>query len=300
MPVGHSRDKVKIKITEQDDDRDCRVDFGRIQKDLGFRTKYTPKSEGPRLANSLKETADTTGSLRKTADEVQTLASSVRGHSSSSGWLLGYQSSKQREVQSVSVIPQFVPYWGEEEIKAVTDVLTGSDYLNEHRTVRDFETEFAKRVGAKYCVAVTSGTVALYCAIQESIRRGESVTIPSHDGIFAFNALLAAGDRTPIISDVNSHGLLDTDSECNITVHANGRIAPTVGRIEDCSQATFHHTKNHVSTYSFASTKHITTAGQGGAICCDSKETFEELVRIKDHGRNDRQFLMPMSDNYSK
>ena len=40
-------------------------------------------------------------------------------------------------------IPQFIPYWDEIEIKGVNKVLH-SDYLNEHKTVRKFEKEFAK------------------------------------------------------------------------------------------------------------------------------------------------------------
>ena len=199
-----------------------------------------------------------------------------------------------------NVIPQFVPYWDRSEIDAVSDILENSNYLNEHKTVREFERAFAESVGARYCVAVTSGTVALYCAIMATSMRGK-VKVPSHDGIFVFNSLLSAG-ATPLVSDVNQQGLLDlsvTDgTESGIVVHANGRIAPIIHDIEDCAQAITHHTKDCISTYSFASTKHITTAGQGGAICCDSKDVFDALVRLKDHGRNDRQSLKPMSDNY--
>ena len=203
------------------------------------------------------------------------------------------------------VIPQFVPYWGRDEIDAVSGILENSDYLNEHKTVRSFESSFAEYVGAKYCVAVPSGTTALYCAIHAlNLQEEESVRIPTHDGIFAFNALLAAGG-SPAVRDVNSCGLLDAgspawreDDHSAIMVHANGRISDAVPLLEDCSQATFHHTKDRVSTYSFASTKHITTGGQGGAVCCDDADTFEELTRIKDHGRNDRQLLKQMSDSY--
>ena len=192
---------------------------------------------------------------------------------------------------------QFVPYWGGGEVAAVHDLLTNSDYLNEHRTVRTFEKEFAKKVGARYCVAVTSGTVALYCAIKSASMKGK-VRVPTHDGIFAFNALVAAG-VSPIVSDVNEHGVLDVRSdEQAIVVHANGRVAAGVPVIEDCSQATSYHTQGRISTYSFASTKHITTGGQGGAICCDDEETFDALVRLKDHGRTDRQNLRAMSDSY--
>ena len=203
------------------------------------------------------------------------------------------------------VIPHFVPYWGRDEIDAVAGILENSDYLNEHKTVRSFESSFARYVGAKYCVVVPSGTTALYCAINAlNLQEEESVSIPTHDGIFAFNALLAAGG-SPAVCDVDSRGLLDAgptegyeSDRSAIMVHSNGRISSDVPLLEDCSQATFHHTRDRVSTYSFASTKHITTGGQGGAVCCDDADTFDALTRIKDHGRNDRQLLKPMSDSY--
>ena len=194
------------------------------------------------------------------------------------------------------MIPQFVPYWGRAETAAVAAILENNGYLNEHRSVREFEKAFAEMVGAKHCAAVTSGTAALYCAIRALSMEGV-VTVPSHDGIFAFNALMAAG-CTPRVCDVDSSGLLATHDGPRIVVHANGRISGGVHMIEDCAQAVTHHTRGAVSVYSFASTKHITTAGQGGAVCCDDPETFDSLVRLKDHGRNDRQSLKPMSDRY--
>ena len=40
-------------------------------------------------------------------------------------------------------IPQFIPYWDENEIRAVERILS-KDYLNEHKTVREFERKFAE------------------------------------------------------------------------------------------------------------------------------------------------------------
>ena len=227
-------------------------------------------------------------------------------------------------------LPQFVPHWGRDESDAVARVLSESDYLNEHETVRTFEREFAKFVGARHCAAVTSGTAALYCASCVAFSGDSSgrdreqgrtqagspgpdaeatgrarVLVPSHDGIFAFNAAKASGSR-PVVCDVDRRGLLlepakhDGPTAQSIMVHANGRVSGGVRAVEDCAQAIGHHTRGKISTYSFASTKHITTGGQGGAVCCDDDETFDRIVRIKDHGRNDRQNLRPMSDNYDE
>lgn len=194
------------------------------------------------------------------------------------------------------MIFQFIPYWGDEEKKAVADVLE-TDFLNEHKTVREFEKQFAEFVGAKHCVTVTSGTIALYLALCTKIDKIKDWNIPNHDGIFSYNACLGVKGN-PTLCDVNKHGVMET-IENSVIVQANGRVVEN-GTIEDCSQAIDYHGKDMISTYSFASTKHITTAGQGGAICCDDDETFDMLSRLKDHGRNDRQNLKPMSDTFDR
>ena len=52
----------------------------------------------------------------------------------------------------------------EEDIQAVVDVLR-SDWLTTGPTIEKFEKAFADFVGAKYAVAVNSGTAALHAAM---------------------------------------------------------------------------------------------------------------------------------------
>lgn len=196
-------------------------------------------------------------------------------------------------------IIQFEPYWDDKERQAVMQIMQ-SDYLNEHKTVREFERRFAEFVGAKYCVTVTSGTIALYVAIKgvEMVygRKDDNCVVPDYAGIFAANAAKQAG-MTPLLSDVTKNGSMVHSNRHSVVVHSNGRLGKPL-QIEDSCQAISHHTKGAISCYSFASTKHLTTFGQGGAVCCDDEELFDRLTRIKDHGRNDRQKLKPMSDNF--
>ena len=194
-------------------------------------------------------------------------------------------------------IPQFIPYWDETEIKAVEKILH-SDYLNEYKTVREFEKKFSEFVGAKYCITCTSGTTALYIGLMALLEKKsfKSIYIPDYAGIFTAYASVQTGLK-PILADVEKNGSLKLGDQPKFTVHSNGRLGKPLD-IEDCAQAISHHTKNCISCYSFASTKHITTAGQGGAVCCDDKKTFDILSRLKDLGRNDRQKLKPMSDDF--
>lgn len=194
-------------------------------------------------------------------------------------------------------IPQFVPYWDDKEREAILKILD-SDYLNEHKTVREFEKKFSEFVGARFCVTVTSGTMALYLALKSTYQKHQphKILVPDYAGIFVANACIQAGIN-PILTDVSNNGSLSKKDEEGFVVHSNGRLG-SIQTLEDCAQAISHHTKNCISCYSFASTKHITTAGQGGAICCDDEEIFDRLTRLKDLGRNDRQNLKPMSDNF--
>jgi perosamine synthetase len=195
-------------------------------------------------------------------------------------------------------IPQFIPYWDESEKKAVVKILD-KDYLNEHKTVREFEKKFSEFVGAKYCITCTSGTTALYLALKSLYEKKipKKINIPDYAGIFVGNACIQAGIHTQL-SDVSDNGSLVSNAKPRFVVHSNGRLGSTQ-ILEDCAQAISHHTKNSISCYSFASTKHITTSGQGGAICCDDKKIFDILSRLKDLGRNDRQNLKPMSDHFA-
>lgn len=195
----------------------------------------------------------------------------------------------------MNFIPQFIPYWDEAEVKAVNKVMK-SDYLNEHKTVREFEKKFSQFVGARYCITVTSGTMAIYLALKSIQKKSQpkKMHIPDYAGIFVGNACMQA-EMSPILCDVSKNGSLSNTKKPNFVVHSNGRLG-SVQLLEDCAQVISHHTKNAISCYSFASTKHLTTGGQGGAICCDDKKIFDILSRLKDLGRNDRQNLKPMSD----
>jgi len=198
------------------------------------------------------------------------------------------------------IIPQFEPDFEQEEIDAVTDLLSSGDMLLEHKKTREFERKFAEFVNAQYCLTVTSGTQALYISSLTMVDNyRQRIIVPDLQGIFVANALVQANYH-PVIFDVSENGSLGKvpDDYWSIGVHANGRLCPEIHPYEDCCQAIDIHRYGTISSYSFASTKHLTTLGQGGAICCDKKEVFDMLVRIKDYGRTDRQDLKMVQDHY--
>ena len=78
----------------------------------------------------------------------------------------------------------------EEDIAAVIEVLR-SDWITQGSKVVEFEKEFAGYVGAKYAVAVNSGTAALHAAcFAAQIEKGdEVVTTPNFCGFCKLRAL---------------------------------------------------------------------------------------------------------------
>ena len=207
-------------------------------------------------------------------------------------------------MQSLRQIPLYAPSWGEEEKKAVADVMAG-DYLNEGQKDREFEKRFAEYVGAHYCILVPNGALALSLAIQTGNMAIDRIAIPDYYSIFAANAL-AGYAKDPFLFDVELE-TANIQLKGNayqyfsiLPVHVNGRIAKTdSATIEDCGQAPSHHTKGLTSCYSFHSTKLITCGGIGGAVCTDDKDLYERMSAVKDHGRPERALGKPVTDDHN-
>ncbi len=63
----------------------------------------------------------------------------------------------------------------EEDIEAVVKVLK-SEFLTQGPKIPEFEKKFASYIGAKYAVAVSSGTAALHiCSLAQNIKPGQRV-----------------------------------------------------------------------------------------------------------------------------
>src|SRR3990172_3147298 len=95
----------------------------------------------------------------------------------------------------------------EEDIQAVADVLR-SDWLTTGPTVEQFEKVFADFVGAKYAVAVNSGTAALHASMFAlGISPGDEVIVPAMTFVATANCVVFQGG-TPVFADVDPRTLL--------------------------------------------------------------------------------------------
>lgn len=209
---------------------------------------------------------------------------------------------------------EMLPYghqWiDEEDVKAVIEVLR-SDWITQGPKVSEFEKEFAKYVGARYAVAVNSGTAALHAAcFAAQIEKGyEAITTPITFMASANSVLYQGG--TPIFADINADTLnidpeeikkkITRKTKALIPVDFTGlpvdlekisQIAKDNNLIiiEDASHAlgaTYKDRKigsiSDMTVFSFHPVKHITT-GEGGMVTTNNKEYYERLKLFRTHG----------------
>ena len=181
------------------------------------------------------------------------------------------------------------------EEKALLDVLhsgkwgrTGGD-----RRVKEFEVAFAARMGARYCVATSSGTSALLTSLGAlDVGPGDEVILPPYTFVATFNAITANYalpvfvdsdaatfqiDATKIAAAITpaTKVLLPVHiagSTCELDAIAEIARARNVTLLEDACQAPLAEwrgqpvgTKGIGGCFSFQASKNL-TAGEGGAV----------------------------------
>lgn len=204
----------------------------------------------------------------------------------------------------------------EDDIEAVVRVLR-SDYLTTGPEVQKFEEEFAEYVGAKYAVAVSSGTAALHLSmIALGIGPGDRVVTSANTFVASANCALYVG-ANPDFCDIELVGYnMDPefleenwkpDTKAVVAVDYAGQPAnmPEIARIarqrgayvvEDASHAVGSefewdgkrwkvggHPWADLTTFSFHPVKTMTT-GEGGMVATDDPILAEKIRKLRHHG----------------
>jgi len=208
--------------------------------------------------------------------------------------------------------PASRPYISQKDKKAVAQVLE-TDYLSLGPNHKKFEEKFAKRIGTRYAVSVSSGTAGLHLALLASgIKPGDEVITSPFSFIASSNAIIYTGAK-PVFCDVDpATGNISPDEiEKKITkktkalliVHIFGqaanmkRIMPIAKKhnlkiIEDaCESIDAKHFGKKVGTFgesavfAFYPNKQMTT-GEGGMIVTNSKKIYELCSSLRNQGRS--------------
>lgn len=202
-----------------------------------------------------------------------------------------------------------------EERRAISSVLKNGQLTSASvaggRHVQAFEKAAASYVGAKYAVAVSSGTAALQASLHAlDVKRGDEILMPSFTFVATANAVVSAGAR-PVFVDITRHNYtMDPDdlakkitkkTKAIMPVHLYGNVAPVdqisevakknnLPVIEDSAQSlgsTFRgrHTGTFFDLGCFSMyTSKVITAGEGGFVVTDDQDLRDKLLAVRNHG----------------
>lgn len=223
-------------------------------------------------------------------------------------------------------VPLSQPYMGEEEINAVVEVLR-SDRLALGPKTAEFEALFAQAIGAKYAVAVNSGTSGLHLAVRGlGIGPGDEVITTPFSFIASSNCVLFEGGR-PVFVDADEEtfninpalieAAVTERTKALLPVHVFGESADMdpimdIARrhklevIEDACESILARYKGKVvgnfgkaAVYGFYPNKQITT-GEGGMIVTNDDAMYEYCVSARNQGRaTDMQWLTHVRLGYN-
>lgn len=221
------------------------------------------------------------------------------------------------------MIPYGKHYIDEDDIGAVVEVLRHG-LITQGPKIEEFENAIADYVGARYAVAVSSGTAALHIAcLAGGVGPGDAVITSPNTFVASANCAVYVGAQ-PVLSDIDAASLnlspdqlRDTcarhdNARCVIPVHyagspcdmetiaaiardhdlltiedashALGASYPDGGRVGSCRNS-------DMTIFSFHPVKMI-ASGEGGMITTNDAELYRKLLRLRSHGINklDDQF----------
>ena len=193
------------------------------------------------------------------------------------------------------------------ELKRVVD----STFVTEAHLTKEFEELTKELTGAKHAIAMTNGTMALYCCLKSlEVGLGDEVIIPDMTFIATANAVIMAGAK-PVFCDINEKTFCIDIMKAKVTsktkaimpVHLYGQSADmdevmkfakenNLYVIEDAAQGVgVKYNGRHVGTFgnlgvlSYYGNKTI-TCGEGGIVLTDNDELAKKCYRLKNHGRD--------------
>ena len=205
---------------------------------------------------------------------------------------------------------------------AISEVLDTAYYINGPAVAR-FENEFARYTSTKHCVGLSSGTDALFLALEAmNVRAGDEVIIQGNAYIADALAVHYRDAKIVMIDQDETYGIdvkllrdaITTKTRCVIAVHMYGSSCnmdelvqicqeEKIYLIEDCAHshgATWNGKPlgsfGDISCFSFYPGKTLGAYGDGGA-CCTNSCKFDKSLRLLRNYGSDRKYY---NDTYGR
>ena len=211
-------------------------------------------------------------------------------------------------------IPAAKIYFPEESRKKILEQIDGvlqTGQLTLGKYGQEFEEKFAEYTGAKYGVAVNSGTSSLEIILRALNVEGSSVIVPTNTFFATPASVIHAGGKV-ILADNTDNLCLDpesvrekiqSDTKGVIIVHIGGVIPPQIWEIqkicdeqnlfliEDAAHAhgstldrKMAGSFSQAASFSFYPTK-VMTSGEGGMITTNDETIYQRALVFRDQGK---------------
>ena len=201
-----------------------------------------------------------------------------------------------------------------QEFKNKFNTFVESGWFVLGKEVSNFEIEFAKYCGAKYCVGVANGLDALTLALRAyDFPKDSEVVVPSNTYIATILAVVNAGLKPILVEpDIETYNIdvkliekaITTKTKAIMPVHLYGKMCDmpkileiaekySLKIIEDAAQAhgaSINGKKvgawGDITAFSFYPTKNLGALGDAGAITTNDEELADKIRFLRNYGSN--------------
>ena len=207
------------------------------------------------------------------------------------------------------------PVFGEPEEKALLETLRSGEWFRYYKhavQVAGFEEAWAKRAGAKHCIATSSGTSALTTALGAlDIGPGDEVILTPYTFVATYNVIVL-NYALPIFVDVDLEtfqldpakleAAITENTKAIIPVHIGGNVSDMdrilevankhkIPVIEDACQAHLSEWRKRMvgnwgicGCFSFQASKNL-NSGEGGAVLTNDEDFANRCKLFQNQGR---------------
>jgi dTDP-4-amino-4,6-dideoxygalactose transaminase len=198
-------------------------------------------------------------------------------------------------------------------VRIFKDVCSRGAYILQKDLV-EFESNLAKFAGTKYGLGVANGTDAIWLALKAAgVGKGDEVIFASHTYIATAASIHFVGAK-PVPADCGKDHMIDPESIKKLITKKTKAILPTQlnGRccdmdslmsiakennliiVEDAAQGLGARFRgkgigsfDKGATISFYPAKNLGSFGDGGGFVTNDKDMYDQVLLMRDHGRND-------------
>ncbi|MFQ5861510.1 MAG: DegT/DnrJ/EryC1/StrS family aminotransferase [Candidatus Brocadiales bacterium] len=212
-------------------------------------------------------------------------------------------------------IPPVKIYFSEEDRKKILrriDNCLSAGQIAQGKNVEEFEREFARFIGSRHAVAVSSGTSSIEISMRILDVKDREILVPTNTFLSTASSVLLAGGKVRLVdTDPNTFAVslkglekaVTKDTAGVIIVHIGGIITPKIAEIkawcdarglwlfEDAAHAHGSEifgkkagTFGIAGSYSFFATK-VMTSCEGGMVVTDNDDFAEKVRLLRNHGK---------------